>query len=429
MPELTNRREISAGSKISALVTAALLGGVACALPAFAATGADQIGSVTVCGTATGAPTATETATTSAPTSDPTATATGADTAGSTDTASTGTGTDPSASTSPSGPDTTTPSSTPTHPDCYTLPPSATASVVQTSAPTTAATIGATTTSQPSGPVIVPTNLPGSTFVYTDTPPGNTNVELPHGTISRAQIIDRAEQWLSEKVPYSQTSWWTDSDGTYRQDCSGYVSMAWDLNQNIDFWTGNLNTVSHTIDPSTLLPGDTLMSVEHTIIFAGWDDPQHTTFDFFEEAHPGTEARYVVDAPLTAYIDNGFSAFRYDGVLTSGTPLPANPVTGLDFAALSIGESELVPAGVSTLEPAPAPWQRLMPKERAVSPSASTTPKSELAALSMDPAGPAPMWALLATSLLAALALILTLVRNPRIVAGDPRNKVYRRRH
>jgi hypothetical protein len=258
-------------------------------------------------------------------------------------------------------------------------------------------------------------------------------VQLPHGTITRAQIISRAETWLAEKVPYSQTSWWTDANGTYRQDCSGYVSMAWQLDQNIDFWTGNLNTVSHTIDPADLLPGDTLMSVEHTIIFAGWADPEHTSFDFFEEAHPGTFARFVVDAPLTAYTENGFNAFRYDGVAGPATSLPADPATGLSFAELSAGGSELVPTGVSFAEPAPAPWQQTVPNEQALaallasadgagkgkpSPSAS----QELAALAMDPGGPAPLPVLLGTAILSALFLIVAAVRNRKV-------KVYRRRH
>ena len=47
-------------------------------------------------------------------------------------------------------------------------------------------------------------------------------------TISRADLIARAKMWLTANnggpVPYSQSSFWG-SEG-YRQDCSGYVSMA-----------------------------------------------------------------------------------------------------------------------------------------------------------------------------------------------------------
>lgn len=190
----------------------------------------------------------------------------------------------------------------------------------------------------------------GTSFSYTAVPPGNSGYQLPTSPITRAQIITRAELWVAQQVPYSQTAWWTNQYGTYRQDCSGYVSMAWALDQNTDFWTGNLNLVSHTIPARTLLPGDILLSVKHTILFAGWADPEHTEFDYFEEAHHGTNARYVVDAPLAAFLDNGFAPFRYDGVVDSAA-LPRFPL-GVDYAELARQGSEVDPPGVSTGEPA-----------------------------------------------------------------------------
>jgi hypothetical protein len=181
-------------------------------------------------------------------------------------------------------------------------------------------------------------------------PPGDAAYQLPHGTITRAQIIARAELWVQAQVPYSQTEWYTNQNGTYRQDCSGYVSMAWDLDQYTDFWTGNLNLVSYTIPASALLPGDNLLSQEHTILFAGWADSAHTLFNYYEEAHPGTVARYVEDAPLAAFLDNGFAPFRYDGVVNS-TTLPANPTTGSLYTTLTKLASEIYPPGVSPLAP------------------------------------------------------------------------------
>lgn len=156
-----------------------------------------------------------------------------------------------------------------------------------------------------------------------------------HGSITRAEIIKRAQQWLTEQVPYSESRWWADTDGTYRQDCSGYVSMAWALPQHVDFWTGNLNTVAHPIPVSELKPGDILLSYPHTVIFAGWTDAAHTQFSLYEEAHPGTNARYVTGAPIAEYLHNGFSPYRYDGVVdTPGEVLPGAPGTGVDYAGL-----------------------------------------------------------------------------------------------
>ena len=180
---------------------------------------------------------------------------------------------------------------------------------------------------------------------------------MPHGSISRAQILQRAQSWVAEQVPYSQVAWWSDADGIYRQDCSGYVSMAWALDQDIDFWTGNLNTVSHVIDPGQLLPGDILLSTSHTVLFAGWANPTHTMFDYYEESHTGTNARFVVDAPLTEFLVAGFTPFRYDGTVDSNAQLPKNPANGLLFSALQIGSNELAPNGNIVSEPPPASWQ------------------------------------------------------------------------
>lgn len=413
MPVLTKRRGIPVGPVISAIVATMVMVGAACALPAFAATAA-RSDADPACSTATA--TSTPPPTTAPPTGDPTATSTSTDgSAGGTDATATDTDSPPASPTTPDCPTTTATTATTT---ATTAPPSTTAPPTTDPATTDPATTDPVTTD----PVIAPTE-PSSTFTYIDTPPGNSSVTEPHGTITRAEIITRALNWLAEKVPYSQTEWWTDANGTYRQDCSGYVSMAWDLNQNIDFWTGNLNTVSHTIDPSQLLPGDNLMSVEHTIIFAGWANAAHTTFNFYEEAHPGTFARYVVDAPLTDYTDQGFAAFRYDGVIDSGT-LPSNPATGLDYSALSAGQSEIVPAGVSTTMPAPAPWQRTLPNEGSLA-SKTPTPavRPVLAADALpEPAGPAPVRVLLSAAVLAAFAVGLVFARRPRL-------KVYRRRH
>jgi len=256
-----------------------------------------------------------------------------------------------------SAPVTVSPSASPCSVSLSALPSTAPSSLKASSPrPVTPSTTGkggaptkTATSARPTIPVytVSPT---GSSYYYTSVPPGNAGYQLPTGTITRAQILTRAELWVAQQVPYSQTSWWTNAYGTYRQDCSGYVSMAWDLDQYTDFWTGNLNLVSRTIPAATLLPGDILLSVKHTILFAGWANPQHTEFDYFEEAHQGTNARYVVDAPLSAFLDNGFAPFRYDGVVDSSA-LPALPV-GQNYALLASQGSEVDPPGVSTLQPA-----------------------------------------------------------------------------
>jgi hypothetical protein len=244
--------------------------------------------------------------------------------------------------------------------------------------------VSSTTTIPGSGNVVVTQSSgagDGNPYSYATVPPGDSSLRLPHGTITRAQMLLRAQKWLAEQVPYSESAWWTDADGTYRQDCSGYVSMAWALDPTVDFWTGNLNTVSHTINPAQLLPGDILLSEQHTVLFAGWADAAHTQFDYYEESHPGTVARFVVDAPLSEFLSSGFAPFRYDGVSGPDGVLPANPANGYSFGSLDAGGSELMPNGILTSAPPIATWQDgFVPPAFGASASKASGPKLQAVA-------------------------------------------------
>jgi hypothetical protein len=136
-------------------------------------------------------------------------------------------------------------------------------------------------------------------------------------------VLDRARTWVDEQVPCSQVRWWSDANGWYRQDCSGYVSMAWHLDQNTDYWTGNLHTVSHAIPVDELQPGDILLSSTHTLLFAGWltkTDRMH--FALYEEYATGFTAHYVRGASIDEYLDKGFIPYRYNGIITGDEPVP-----------------------------------------------------------------------------------------------------------
>ena len=63
---------------------------------------------------------------------------------------------------------------------------------------------------------------------------GQKDLNFTASSITREQIMSRAQVWVDQKVPYSQTQ---TKDG-YRQDCSGYVSekVLWP-----DRFTGELN--------------------------------------------------------------------------------------------------------------------------------------------------------------------------------------------
>jgi hypothetical protein len=250
----------------------------------------------------------------------------------------------------------------------------------------------------------------------------------PYGPITRAQILQRALAWIEQKVPYSQTAWWVDSEGSYRQDCSGYVSMAWGLDQAIDFWTGNLDTVSHQIPGDQLLPGDILLSPTHTVLFAGWADSAHTTFDFYEESHPGTVAHYVTGASLAAYLGAGFLPYRYDGVIGPSTGPFVAPPAGVPIAALGPLAQELAPEGKTVSPPAPAWWQTVpAPTPTQARPSTAAAREAELepAAAEMPEQEDGPAGVALGGSVLLFAGLSVTLARrrSARPVGRRPRRR------
>ncbi len=133
--------------------------------------------------------------------------------------------------------------------------------------------------------------------------------------IDRATIINRAKRWVREKVPYSMTLYWKDG---YRQDCSGYVSMVWNLGSNE--WTGSLDRFATKITKDQLRPGDMLLfhnpenptHGSHVTIFGGWADEAHTSYIAYEQKRPHTRRL----ATPYAYWDNAdrYVPYRYDGV-------------------------------------------------------------------------------------------------------------------
>ncbi|MFD3483382.1 peptidoglycan-binding protein [Streptomyces sp. NPDC058665] len=159
-------------------------------------------------------------------------------------------------------------------------------------------------------------------------PSSNHSVEGLRAT-SRADIINRAKRWVNAKVPYSMTKYWSDG---YRQDCSGYVSMAWNLEGNE--WTGSLSRFGTRIAREELQPGDMLLfhnssdptKGSHVTIFGGWTDYTHSYYLAYEQTKPATRAQ----ATPMAYWNNSASyvAYRYKGVTggnSGSTPETAKP--------------------------------------------------------------------------------------------------------
>ncbi|MFF8730302.1 peptidoglycan-binding protein [Streptomyces sp. NPDC015171] len=140
----------------------------------------------------------------------------------------------------------------------------------------------------------------------------------PIPATTRTDIIKRAKVWVAAKVPYSMEKFWSDG---YRQDCSGYVSMAWGLPNNE--WTGSLGQFGTKITKEDLQPGDILLyhnpdnpeKGSHVVIFGGWTDYTHTYYTVYEQTPPHARSQTT---PYPYWSNTGkYVPYRYKGVTKS----------------------------------------------------------------------------------------------------------------
>ncbi|MBL1080463.1 peptidoglycan-binding protein [Streptomyces actinomycinicus] len=160
--------------------------------------------------------------------------------------------------------------------------------------------------------------------------PAASTAPLP--TTTRTEIINRAKVWVTAQVPYSMYAYWSDG---YRQDCSGYVSMAWGLPGNE--WTGSLGQFGVKITKGELQPGDILLyhnpdnpeKGSHVVIFGGWTDYTHTYYTAYEQTPPHAR-RQTTPYPYWSHTDK-YVPYRYKGVTKSGAG--SSPVAGAEPAS------------------------------------------------------------------------------------------------
>ncbi|MFC9425397.1 peptidoglycan-binding protein [Streptomyces sp. NPDC056987] len=146
--------------------------------------------------------------------------------------------------------------------------------------------------------------------------PGSSRPPAEPRMSTRAEIINRAKLWVAAEVPYSMEKYWSDG---YRQDCSGYVSMAWNLAGNE--WTGSLAEFGVRIDREQLQPGDMLLfhnpddpnKGSHVTLFGGWTDYTHTYYRAYEQTKPNARAQ---STPMAYWENNGrYIPYRYKGLV------------------------------------------------------------------------------------------------------------------
>ncbi|MGI5503676.1 FG-GAP-like repeat-containing protein [Lentzea sp. CA-135723] len=132
--------------------------------------------------------------------------------------------------------------------------------------------------------------------------------------IARSEVVKRARTWIDARVPYSQTVWYTNQYGRYRQDCSGFTSLAWGMDNS--YTTYSLQPFMHTINKSDLRPGDALWKhnsdQQHIALFMRWADAAQTQAVVWEEWDFGQVAEERVwSAAYTA----SYMAKRYNNIV------------------------------------------------------------------------------------------------------------------
>ncbi|MED7951133.1 hypothetical protein PUR61_08315 [Streptomyces sp. BE20] len=181
----------------------------------------------------------------------------------------------------------------------------------------------------------------------------------PGGSISREEVIQRAQSWVTQGVSYDQGAFHTDSNGTYRQDCSGYVSMAWHLTDSLV--TQTLPSVSTEIAATDLEPGDALnYTAQHVILFGDWIDKSAGTFHFYAENNPRVlTSQYQGDlnaSSLAGWPTSYYTPYRYNRITGTGADVPATtPITPTTPAAPTAPPADATPSAPAPTRPAPAP--------------------------------------------------------------------------
>jgi hypothetical protein len=146
------------------------------------------------------------------------------------------------------------------------------------------------------------------------------------GTISRSEVISRAKYWYTHRgsIPYNGGAAYRDPDGhhKYRQDCSGYVSMALHISPS---GIGAPSTVSlpqygkklgsrrdmKKGDYTGILGNGTAGAAGHVRLFEKWSSKSAGTYWAYDfGSTPVKHAKYKLssDAPRNGI---GWSAYRY----------------------------------------------------------------------------------------------------------------------
>ena len=127
----------------------------------------------------------------------------------------------------------------------------------------------------------------------------------------RAAAIARGFEWLDDEIPFNLDA----RHETYRTDCSGFVSMCWQLDapgittRNFGKSGSGTKTLGSYDD---LVPADALVKAgKHGFIFLGWNDAAHAGACVLEQSSTRNDMQFRVRMAASLRTD-GFLPVRAD---------------------------------------------------------------------------------------------------------------------
>lgn len=129
----------------------------------------------------------------------------------------------------------------------------------------------------------------------------------------RRTAIQRGFAWFDANVAYSQSR----SYQGYRTDCSGFVSMCWQLGRSyttLDFSTGGGES-GGLASYESLVPGDALVrrsnGAGHIVMFLGWNDRAHSAACVVEQSSTALDMEFGART-VSSLKASGYKAIRAD---------------------------------------------------------------------------------------------------------------------
>ncbi|MEV7886328.1 hypothetical protein ACWD3I_09910 [Streptomyces sp. NPDC002817] len=124
--------------------------------------------------------------------------------------------------------------------------------------------------------------------------------------ITRDEVIRRAKSWVGIGLDYNQSGYYQG----WRTDCSGYVSMAWNLGSSLTTNTFIPEDVAEWSTKDSLKTGDVLLneasgSSGHVALFDSWTDSTHTEYMGYEFTGSGVHYR-----PIPYPYFSGYGTFK-----------------------------------------------------------------------------------------------------------------------